>query len=188
MKPANFAPVYAALYPKLAEICRKYGWALAAHGSMARDFDVIAIPWADHPESPQAIVDEILQTFAIEIVSGWVDKPHSRRAILLSIMGECQFDLQFMPLPEPVLPKPVAEGEAHFFIWRSSKSYSSWYQFSSLKPNWCKLSTGNFDWYAPKAINIAPRAGRQIIGRALEPDECVAVTINQITILEKGER
>ncbi|MFC3642273.1 hypothetical protein [Aquibium oceanicum] len=65
MKPANYAPVYAGLYPELAEIARKHGYAMAVHGSLARDADLICIPWTDEAESPQAIVDEITTTFAI---------------------------------------------------------------------------------------------------------------------------
>lgn len=38
MKPPNYAPVYAAaLYPDLAELFRSHGYALACHGSLARD-------------------------------------------------------------------------------------------------------------------------------------------------------
>lgn len=40
MKAANFGPVYACIYPGLAEVTRAHGYALAAHGSMARDFDL----------------------------------------------------------------------------------------------------------------------------------------------------
>ena len=48
MKPANRAAVYAAaLYPDLAEIAREHGYALAVHGSLARDFDLIAVPWRE---------------------------------------------------------------------------------------------------------------------------------------------
>lgn len=32
MKSANFAPIYLGLYPPLAELVRKHGYALAAHG------------------------------------------------------------------------------------------------------------------------------------------------------------
>lgn len=46
MKPANNAPFYAAgLYPKLADIFRSHGYALAVHGSVGTDFDLIAVPW-----------------------------------------------------------------------------------------------------------------------------------------------
>lgn len=65
MKPANNAPIYCGLYVDLAEIARKHGYAMALHGSMARDFDLICIPWVELPSNPQAVVDEICSTFAI---------------------------------------------------------------------------------------------------------------------------
>lgn len=41
MQAANHAPIYAAcLYPELAESFRTKGWALAVHGSLARDFEL----------------------------------------------------------------------------------------------------------------------------------------------------
>lgn len=47
IKP-NYAPVYAAaLYPEFAKIFQRHGYALAVHGSLARDFDIIGIPWAE---------------------------------------------------------------------------------------------------------------------------------------------
>src|SRR5271154_4799160 len=45
VKPANNGPFYAAgLYPKLAEVFRSHGYALAVHGSLASDFDLVAVP------------------------------------------------------------------------------------------------------------------------------------------------
>jgi hypothetical protein len=41
------APSYVALYPSLVQIARDHGYALAAHGSLHRDFDLVAIPWVD---------------------------------------------------------------------------------------------------------------------------------------------
>lgn len=38
----GFATYYALLYPTLVEIGKKYGYAVALHGSLARDLDVIA--------------------------------------------------------------------------------------------------------------------------------------------------
>lgn len=64
MKPANFAPVYCALYPALAEIARKHGYAMAIHGTMARDFDLICIPWVETPSKPEEVVAEITKTYA----------------------------------------------------------------------------------------------------------------------------
>lgn len=47
MKPPTPAPAYAGLYVLLCEIARKHGYALAIHGTMINDLDVVAIPWTD---------------------------------------------------------------------------------------------------------------------------------------------
>ena len=99
MKPANYSPIYCALYPQLAEITRKHGYALAVHGSMARDFDIIAIPWIPEPSLPQVVIDEIVKTFDIREVGGPPTvKEHGRLVYTLSIgFGECFSDFSFMP-------------------------------------------------------------------------------------------
>jgi hypothetical protein len=99
MKPANFAPTYACLYPQLAEIARKHGYALAAHGSMARDFDLVCIPWVEQPSEPQAVVDEMTSRFAIRQLPETEVKFHNRLVYTLPVkFGECFIDLSFMPL------------------------------------------------------------------------------------------
>lgn len=98
MKPANYAPVYCALYPMLAEVARSHGYAMAIHGSMARDFDVICIPWVDAPSEPQTVVDAITKKFAIRQIHGWSFREHGREVTTVSIAhGECFLDLSFMP-------------------------------------------------------------------------------------------
>lgn len=98
MKPANFAPVYACLYPQLAEIARNHGYALATHGSMARDFDLVCIPWIEKPSEPQSVVDEIVSTFAVRQVDAPEVKLHSRLVYTIAVkFGECFIDLSFMP-------------------------------------------------------------------------------------------
>ena len=99
MKPANFAPVYACLYPQLAEIARSHGYALAAHGSLGRDFDLICVPWKDNPDPPQEVVDSFTTTFSIKEVGKPEYKNHKRLVYTLSLsFGECFLDLSFMPL------------------------------------------------------------------------------------------
>jgi hypothetical protein len=95
----SYAPVYAAMYPELAEIARGHGYALAVHGSLARDFDLIAIPWVESPGSPQDVLHEIVSRFAIRLLGEDGTKmPHGRVAYTLSVgFGECAVDLQFMP-------------------------------------------------------------------------------------------
>jgi len=45
MKDPNRAPFYACLYHGLCDIARKHGYALAIHGTVSRDLDLIAVPW-----------------------------------------------------------------------------------------------------------------------------------------------
>jgi hypothetical protein len=48
IKPApGPAAAYVTLYPELVRIAREHGYALAVHGSVRRDFDLIAVPWTD---------------------------------------------------------------------------------------------------------------------------------------------
>ncbi|MES4783616.1 hypothetical protein L0B07_23390 [Raoultella ornithinolytica] len=99
MKPANFAPVYCALYPALAEIARKHGYAMAIHGTMARDFDLICIPWVDKPSAPQTVVDEITATYSTTDITNPGCKPHGRLAYSVCFgFGEFFADLSFMPV------------------------------------------------------------------------------------------
>jgi len=98
MKDPTLAPIYACLYPELTAIARKHGYAMAVHGTLGRDFDLICIPWIEYPSEPQSVVDEIVTTFALK----QVDKPtfhlHLRLVYTLTLaFGECFLDLSFMP-------------------------------------------------------------------------------------------
>lgn len=98
MKPANYAPIYACVYAQLAEIAREHGYALAAHGSLAADFDLVCIPWQREASDPQTVVDAITKAFAITQVSDFEPKEHGRIATTISFsFGECRLDLSFMP-------------------------------------------------------------------------------------------
>ena len=99
MKDPNYAPIYCALYPGLTEITRRHGYALAVHGTLGRDMDLICIPWIRDAGEPQAVIDEIVSTFDLRCVGGPPTlKEHGRVAHTLSIgFGECFIDLSFMP-------------------------------------------------------------------------------------------
>lgn len=103
MKRANFAPVYACLYPDLAEIARSHGYALAVHGSMGRDFDLACIPWVDKPSKPIDVVNEMVDTFAIKTVGEPEVKEHFRIVYTLAVkFGECFIDLSFTPSKQSI--------------------------------------------------------------------------------------
>jgi hypothetical protein len=96
----SYAPVYAAaVYPEWAKIARQHGYALAVHGSLQRDFDLIAVPWVDEVSSPEVLVEALIHKRSARVIGGPPsDKPHGRMAYTLSIgYGECAVDLSFMP-------------------------------------------------------------------------------------------
>ena len=97
LKP-NFAPVYAAaLYPELSKLFQKHGYALAIHGSLARDLDLSAIAWAENISTIDEVLEKITKTFSIHVIGEPEIKHHKRIAYTLSIgFGECAIDLSFI--------------------------------------------------------------------------------------------
>ena len=97
MKEANYAPLYCSMYPKLAEIARSHGYAMAVHGSMANDFDLICIPWIEEPDAPFDVIESILGEFALKLIGNEPTmRLHNRQVWTLSISGKSYLDLSFM--------------------------------------------------------------------------------------------
>lgn len=106
MKPANYGPFYAAgLYPKLAEVFRSHGYALAVHGSVANDFDLIAVPWIETASDPQTVANECNERFAAKFSKADGERrPHGRVAYKLNLsFAACSLDVSFTPR----LPKEI---------------------------------------------------------------------------------
>lgn len=100
------------ILPPIRRAAKDAGYALAVHGSLNRDIDLIAAPWREHGVwTPDALLDVIVG--AVRGVTGrcsknsrdaWTDKPHGRRAtIILVWCGETThaLDLSVMPTIEP---------------------------------------------------------------------------------------
>lgn len=104
MKEPNYAPLYASLYPDLARIARRHGYALAIHGTLARDFDVIAIPWAAEVDHPESVVEEITRTYDIRVIGDATIREHGRIVYTISISGGAFLDFSFTPVPAPARP------------------------------------------------------------------------------------
>lgn len=79
-----YALAFATVLPSLKEIANEHGYALAVHGSMRRDLDLIACPWVEEASEPHVLVEAI--RIAIGGVYTWqhgdtcepVKKPHGR--------------------------------------------------------------------------------------------------------------
>lgn len=93
----SFAPIYCGIYPELAELFRGHGYALAVHGSLQRDFDLIAVKWAAEPSSELTVIKDIEKKFAICRTGKIEIKYHGRTVFTLSIsFGQCFIDLSFV--------------------------------------------------------------------------------------------
>ncbi len=96
MKPASLAPAYCALYPMLCEVARSNGYALAIHGTMGRDMDLLAVAWIEEAVQPIDLISDIVDKISGDMgmvarsngdgtfteLSAWEPslKPHGRLA------------------------------------------------------------------------------------------------------------
>jgi hypothetical protein len=94
------ALVYASTMSGIQDIGESHGYAIAIHGSMQRDFDLIAVPWKFICSPPEKLVEDICKGFEL-LMDGSVDGPeykaHGRMAWSIPICGGLYFDLSVMP-------------------------------------------------------------------------------------------
>lgn len=90
--------------PALKEASRKLGYALAVHGSLVRDLDLIAVPWTDEA----APIDDLIEALAMatKAETGWghltnsgerTPKPHGRIAVTILASAEVHLDVSILP-------------------------------------------------------------------------------------------
>lgn len=100
------------LIPPLREVARRHGYALAVHGSLSYDIDLIACPWRDLAVDPETLAKAI-QT-AVHAIAGHTDehdskqpkqKPYGRLAWVFYVGGGPYVDLSVMPLEPPAAEK-----------------------------------------------------------------------------------
>jgi hypothetical protein len=98
--------IYAQLLPTIREAAKGFGYAIAIHGSMRGDFDILAAPWVEHAASPEslvAVIAEAVHGYVIGDVTtrGTIDEPtiqpHGRRSWNICWGGRPMIDLSIMP-------------------------------------------------------------------------------------------
>jgi hypothetical protein len=97
----------------MRDAARAKGYALAEHGSLARDIDLVACPWTDDA-APAADVAEAIRAAAAEANKGvaflardnaCVVKPHGRLCWSFYLGGGPYIDLSVMPRIVAAKPK-----------------------------------------------------------------------------------
>ena len=108
MKEPTFAAAYAAFYPMLAELSRKNGYALAIHGSVVSDFDLVAIPWAKDATSADTLITTIAKYAGMfsanksNVLHGPEEKEHGRKAWSILMGNGAVIDFSIMPMQHDV--------------------------------------------------------------------------------------
>lgn len=102
------APWYALAYTGLERVAWRHGYALAIHGSMARDLDLVAIPWTedadDHDKLIAAFVRFVVAKSGVEIKRLTpTKKPHGRLSYVVPVSSGSNnhyLDISVMPREE----------------------------------------------------------------------------------------
>jgi hypothetical protein len=99
--------MYATFYGILKEIAEKHGYAVAVHGSLTRDMDLVLIPWIEHPGPVIKVLKEWHDTIddcpcSEDGVpySSIGNKPHGRIAYTIPTGGGGYIDVSVMPTKE----------------------------------------------------------------------------------------
>lgn len=93
---------YVYLLPPIIEIARDHGYAIAVHGSMVRDMDLVACPWTDDAVEPEKLLTAIIARIGFAIdeeqrVHGPTPHPHGRVSYAIVLDGGPYIDLSVMP-------------------------------------------------------------------------------------------
>lgn len=85
VKPA----IYALYYYDLKIIADKYGYNLVLHGSLARDMDLIAIPWSKDLGNVEQMINEFSEAIGGDIMRQTEESrkcfPHGRESWVINI-------------------------------------------------------------------------------------------------------
>lgn len=114
MKPVSTAPLYVMIWEVASEAARSCGYCLALHGSMARDLDMVAIPWTDEAAPAEEMIAALVKVTAFHFtdgsahVMGPVDKPHGRQVWTIPYMAQWHLDVSVMPRA----PRSPSSGDA----------------------------------------------------------------------------
>ncbi len=99
------AVFYAVLFPSFRAAAIDCGYALALHGSMARDMDLIAVPWTDDAKPVSTLIEKLSDCIGETVWKEYHFKeptqmPHGRKSFTLSIMGDYFIDLSVVGTTE----------------------------------------------------------------------------------------
>lgn len=104
MLPVKAMRHFEEIYQPLVQAARNCGYALAVHGSLARDIDLVAVPWTDEAKPVEEFIERIKDAmlardilFVEKLKDNPVSRPHGRLAWAFHLGGGPYIDLSVMP-------------------------------------------------------------------------------------------
>ncbi len=102
---------YAVLYNSMREAALELGYALALHGSMQSDMDLLAVAWVADAKPVWMLVDAINSCIGVTVWENLnlelkEERPFGRKIYTLSIMGSWHIDLSVIGPSDSAPPPP----------------------------------------------------------------------------------
>ncbi len=98
------SPWYAIVFKDFERIAWRHGYAIAIHGSMQRDLDLVAIPWVEDADPKEKLIESLRKYIGgknVDCKIGQpIEKPHGRLAYAITIgfSGNMYVDFSIMPM------------------------------------------------------------------------------------------
>ncbi len=99
--------IYAQLLPRIREAAKSLGYAIAIHGTMFRDLDLLAVPWVEDAAPAEELVEVVRDAVGGYVIGERLDKgqisdeptrqPHGRKSWNICWGGRPFIDLSVMP-------------------------------------------------------------------------------------------
>lgn len=98
-RASTLRAVYKQVWPEALRVSQAHGYALALHGSLERDMDLVAFPWARGASTPRALAKAIARA-----LGGRIDPDHDpdeklygRKAWIIRLGGGAHLDFSVTP-------------------------------------------------------------------------------------------
>lgn len=104
-RPAWHAQFYASCLGRIQEVAREHGYAACLHGSMARDLDLVMVPWTEEAADAETLIAAMRETFSIfgehPPSENARPRPHGRMCWTVLLGGHAYMDISVMPRVRP---------------------------------------------------------------------------------------
>lgn len=92
------AAFYACMWDDIRQCAMDNGWAVALHGSLNSDMDIMAMPWVDDVISFEELTKKISELFvgnycAENYIITYSEKPHNRVVATIPIFSDFYLDI-----------------------------------------------------------------------------------------------